>query len=531
MKKEEKEIHSLEDLLTYQEVLNIGIAEPIAYSNISLDELSLLGKNYNHQATIKASIYNKLKEDFEKEFPDCPGVLKKMDTKPITVSIPVDYLWLHSKSISPYKNTLTLSIVNYFDGVLSDDTFRFLVASNDDFFNYHKVATSSVEEQKELIKNYLRRKVEYLKKTRNCESYAITNADVTIQETYRHTIKYLNWHIRNMDRLYEYFERPIDLSILDYIDKDSFLAFYIFHSLHLTDLLDSDKIPECGIEKAIEPAENYFLLIDYLKMITKHNYKISFDTYIQYTEPKDGLEDIELVNVTLDDIKDQLNDIYEQYPWLKSREGKITSYEELLSTRASETWKKIQQKESIKRIKGYWELIPKGESLTYTPRTLTRPSIPKTREEKSLKLKESYQLLDDKLDFFDSTNPICELSGINTFDGYKAYVYSNSCVILEKFYTYDSKNRLVPTTGEAIYVMNLFEFTGLSKLTKPEIIEEINSYNNPNVYRIYHSKNWKDKVKKAVSGEGYGYNEESLNYIEELAKELSKGHEKIKTEE
>ena len=79
--------------------------------------------------------------------------------------------------------------------------------------------------------------------------------------------------------------------------------------------------------------------------------------------------------------------------------------------------------------------------------------------------------------------------------------------------------------------MNLFEFTGLSKLTKPEIIEEINSYNNPNVYRIYHSKNWKDKVKKAVSGEGYGYNEESLNYIEELAKELSKGHEKIKTEE
>ena len=196
-----------------------------------------------------------------------------------------------------------------------------------------------------------------------------------------------------------------------------------------------------------------------------------------------------------------------------------------------ETWKKIQQKEAVKRIKGYWELIPKGESLTTTVKTLTRPSVLKSNQEKSLKLKEAYQLLDDKMEFFDLTNPVCELSGINTFDGYKAYIYPNSCVILEKFYTYDSNQKLVPTVGEAIYVMNLFEFIGLSRLTKPEIIEEINSYNNPNVYRIYHSKNWKKKVEKAITGNGYGYSDECLDYIEALAKDLSKSSGKVKTME
>lgn len=531
MKKNEKEIHKIGDILTYQDIINIGLPEPAEYANISLEDLMMLGTNFNQKKLIGKTIYTKMLEDFSKEFPDCPGSLRQFENQEISIPLLESFIWFQPKSIGNNKNILKLDILNYFNEILMDDTFRYLIADRGSFFDYEEVALAETEEeQKELIKNYLRKKRDYIKQNRDSKSVSLNPDGLHIDTVYRHIIKYLNWNIRNLDRLYEYFNKPIDLEMLNCIDKDVFLAFYVFRSLHIFDWTDKEVDLKYNIEKTIEPTENYLLLLEYLKTITNHSYKVSFETKGKFVDEKGEIQ-IDTFTIDLADIKEELETIYDRFPALKNRESRINSYEELLSTRASETWKKLQQKEAIKRIKGYWELIPKGESLIYTPKSLTKPSVPKSNQERSLKLKESYDLLDDKMNFFESTNPVCELTGINTFDGYKAYIYSNSCVILEKFYTYNSKGKLVPTTGEAIYVMNLYEFMDLSKLTKPEIIEEINSYDNPNVYRIYHSKNWKNKVEKAISGQGYGYTEECIDYIEELAKELSSTNNKVKVME
>ena len=195
---------------------------------------------------------------------------------------------------------------------------------------------------------------------------------------------------------YEFFERPIDLNILNCIDKDTFLAFYIFRSLHIFDWTDPEISKKYDISKVVIPAENYLLLLDYLKSITNHSYKVSFESRARYHD-ENGEEKIDIFTIDLNDIKEKLKEIYEIFPEIEKREDRITSYEELLSTRASETWRKIQQKDAIKRIKGYWELIPKGESLTDTTKIPVRQNILKSRQEKSLKLKEAYDLLEDKM--------------------------------------------------------------------------------------------------------------------------------------
>ena len=114
------------------------------------------------------------------------------------------------------------------------------------------------------------------------------------------------------------------------------------------------------------------------------------------------------------------------------------------------------------------------------------------------------------MEYFSKTNPAMELVGINTFTGYTAYMYSNGVVILEKLYKrIDTKNGreiIVPAKDEAIYVMNYSEFIDLSQYTKPELMQEITDFQNPNVKRIYHTPNgsWKEKVDKLINGSGYG---------------------------
>ena len=134
MKKQEKEIHRIEDLLTYQDIINIGLPEPAEYSNISLEDLMMLGTNYNQKKMIGKTIYTKMLEDFDKEFPDCPGLLRQFDNQEITIPLLESFIWFQPKPIGVNKNILKLDILNYFNEILYDDTFRYLIADNSTFF-------------------------------------------------------------------------------------------------------------------------------------------------------------------------------------------------------------------------------------------------------------------------------------------------------------------------------------------------------------------------------------------------------------
>ena len=159
--------------------------------------------------------------------------------------------------------------------------------------------------------------------------------------------------------------------------------------------------------------------------------------------------------------------------------------------------------------------------------------VTSNKEQVQANLKRAYDLLEEKLEYFSNTNPVIELFGIDTFTGYTAYMYSNGVVILEKLYKrIDTKNGreiIVPAKDEAIYVMNYSEFIDLSKYTKPELMQEIIDFQNPNVKRIYHTPNgsWKEKINKLINGSGYGnldYElfDEITNKLKEDTKQLLK---------
>ena len=107
------------------------------------------------------------------------------------------------------------------------------------------------------------------------------------------------------------------------------------------------------------------------------------------------------------------------------------------------------------------------------------------------------------------------LHGINTFAGYIGYIYPNGTVVFEKYYENDKTYRLAK--GSATYVMGIYNFLELSKLTKSDIIKKLHSDPTLNVKRIFHREDmekWKSELMQAITGTDY--TEEIVDYIESL---------------
>lgn len=148
-----------------------------------------------------------------------------------------------------------------------------------------------------------------------------------------------------------------------------------------------------------------------------------------------------------------------------------------------------------------WEILPEGHTENMKQRKSHNPKSIETigglKAEKYDVLEAKEKLLNEKKAFFESTCPVLKIKGTNKMSGYYGFVYPNGKVVFEKFYK--GKYCDIPTVNEAIYVMRIDNFRELSKYSKPEIIEYINDNENSNVKRIYHAKNWKEKVIKSIN--------------------------------
>ena len=148
--------------------------------------------------------------------------------------------------------------------------------------------------------------------------------------------------------------------------------------------------------------------------------------------------------------------------------------------------------EYMKDLKANWEIIPnsqmKDKLPTYAPKTSSNLS----EEEKERRQQKLLDLYIDKKEFYDSTDPFFRIVGKNTFEGYVGHIYTNGTVVLDKFFENQQTGRVA--NGEAIYVMNISDFYRLSNLPKQELIY------NPNCKRIYHSGDWKERVKEKIEG-------------------------------
>ena len=121
------------------------------------------------------------------------------------------------------------------------------------------------------------------------------------------------------------------------------------------------------------------------------------------------------------------------------------------------------------------------------------------------------------------------LHGINTFAGYIGYIYPNGTVVFEKYYENEKKCRIAQ--GSATYVMGIYNFLELSKLSKSDIIKKLHNDPTLNVKRIFHREDmekWKSELMQAITGNDY--TREIVEYIESLtnSNELFNGKNDVK---
>jgi len=489
----------LNELLSWQDVINFGLD---GYSfGCGFLEKSFPKKN--HYDYVNNHIRVKLDEIIKKNIPDFPFHPECFDYNfsIIDSKLYIDFVYFFSDLLfacsNKELNTIRISNIVYYDNPnLKEDIINELKLYKEQInHDINKCNTGSI------LMGY------------NPE-YRIQTTKDQLRDTLLAKRKMIIWFIRHFDELYEFVQKPIDLSILDIFNKDKFMlvmsSFALIDTGILRDELEVSKV------NGLDVINDYLLLIDYLTEENKENYCVNFQTQLRNGED---------LMMSADIVRNYFNKFLRNNPEILETHKFASSYEEILQTKAENTWQNIQNKKLAQKIKLNWEMIPKGNKVSlsnYQSGVKTR--VVSSDDDKQAKLKKDYDLVEEKMQFFSNTTPLFELTGIDTFEGYSAYMYSNGVVVFEKFFKQSGnkkgKSMMVPVSGEAIYVMNFQEFADLSKYTKVELIQEIHDFNNPDVKRIYHTPNgsWKNKVNKIITGPGYGMLD--LEQIDVLTNEL-----------
>lgn len=164
----------------------------------------------------------------------------------------------------------------------------------------------------------------------------------------------------------------------------------------------------------------------------------------------------------------------------------------------------LYMKDYLNDVRLNWDFLPPDdETVSKETFKLIQEEGKKHKEidEEAFKQK-LIDLFMEKKSFFDSSNPFCILKGKGAFSGYVGYCYSNGKIILDKYYENDKKKKLA--FGEAIYVMDLFNFYALSRMSKKQLIS------GNMCKRYYHRGDWKERVKQEIS-QGIAMQKSELN--------------------
>ncbi len=501
----ENKISSMEDLIEWDEVANLGLPEPHSIFSLSLESFFHLGGSIDENKKIEEDILQKIKNLYEEAFPDSPIPFRS------------SLFWITVSPVEQYKNKFCFSILPFFLEFLNFN-YGFYLSKKFTFPSAKSTNVDNIVEFKKEAKENLRQKRDFLK------SYCYDGSFPGLPDSFIDHLKnqvyqsarQCNWLLKNVDRMVEFLSSEIPASIFSSIGKDKMLAFLAFSAGHLIEL-DRPLVEGVTHEMIISPVENYLLLVDYLESILGRKYRLVFDVSVEVIE--DENRGFKVQTFSIEDIREYLKQFYQEFPDVMKRENRPNSYEEVLKNRAVHTWKRIQNEKMLHQIQLNWEFLPQKKLLSEGGVS----SLRSTRERKthlvdSLQLKRDYDHLDRKLSFWESTNPLCVLSGIHTFEGYQAYMYPNGLVAFEKFFE-NRKKGSYPAKDSAIYIMRFDEFLELSKYSKSELIQEIQVFNNPDLIRICHSGDWEMRVKQKIQGIGYG--EIDLQCIEELTRDLS----------
>lgn len=325
------------------------------------------------------------------------------------------------------------------------------------------------------------------------------------------------WLHRNFDLLKTTFEQPISLNATEIFNQDQFLVLCFHYAL--SGLYYREDHKDLVPEKIEEEKLNY----QYLPFINRYL------LYYQYRNQKESYSPRYRYNFHDTNIHCTPEALYQDYLKILKIEPKIEkhipniTFEDLLESDLTDLKNRLEFEEFNREILLGFELLPEsiGQGISRGKGTYRGT---KTEEERMLLEEKKEKLLAEKLDIFKGKK-VAEYQGINHFEGYKAFLYPNGRVILEKFYKRKRSKakkdgqfvyELEPVYNEAAYAMDMETFKKVARMTKGEVRDLKQTGVYPDITVINHTKNFRTRVMLEMERKtGSSYSKELLNYIDE----------------
>lgn len=179
---------------------------------------------------------------------------------------------------------------------------------------------------------------------------------------------------------------------------------------------------------------------------------------------------------------------------------------------------KVTSEKDADIIKTGWDILAPGE----TGSKVSSKSSGTVGSKAPAKVVETEDIIFRKM-VFEKTNYAAKIVGKDRFAGYIGYMYYNGIVVFEKFYNDDKCTK--PAQSNATYVMKIDNFTKFAKMSKSEIIEFIKNTQTDEIDRLYHSKNWENRLPRVVSG--VEYSQEAQMIIDTLIESNKKNNKTL----
>jgi len=342
--------------------------------------------------------------------------------------------------------------------------------------------------------------------------------------------KFLSKHVFD---IIDVLKQPITLPILEDINKDRFLFVLSLQALDNIIQMGSGEIPysDSVVELSIGYLDRYLTITNYLTEKSGEPYNFSFKASGEFHAYPEVVEGYQWC--------------LENHPEMMEKYHQEMDMKQIFREYLKDARTKIKKDEFVRTVKLRFELFPKGEAKethgTFIKKSTVSEDIKRLLEEKH------ETLLEEKINYFSSTDYLWTLEEAQTFNGYRGHIYPNGKVIFEKFYR-TTRNGLSPAYDEAIIAMDLLDFIEVAPKTKTELIDLIRnqkemivkkpdnlkakdlpeqaevlglSAQNPkykNIRRIYHVPGWQSKVEAIINEDVPEYD---FDLIETLLSSLS----------
>jgi hypothetical protein len=338
------------------------------------------------------------------------------------------------------------------------------------------------------------------------EQWSAADSDISFDDFIEWNVEANSKIIWGFRSIPEFFEKKIDPSeFVSCFDYDG-LSLCLAYSLLEASIKESMEIGGLGGSAAC--------LDEYVELVEeKRRSNPDFNPKIV-----DKDENGRKVILTADDLMKEARRLFVRYPSQMVRlnydqvDSLLATLDNIdLSTKAGsiEFKRKVGKLFEDKAISCDWEKLRSDELLSIRELlggTATTP--PLLEDEKIRRVYLAQQ-------FLDSSPFVYRLKGLNKFAGYIAYLYPNKSVVFEKFYKDQKCTRV--DSGNATYVMNLYNFIELSKLTKLEATRKLRDLGPEAGHKINHGYDmtkWEARVAKAIMGEDH--TDEVVNHVEDL---------------